>query len=105
LLTTHSVVAILTVGAFGRNIGERFGIDRYRRANLLDLTVCTYPFLLPYFIPTVLAASTTRGTDGAFPAISPALAGLWNLHSWSLLVVVLLAIATGWGRRSTGERV
>ena len=71
LLTTHSVVAILTTAGFATSIGKRFGIDRYRRANLLDVTVCTYPFLLPWFIPTILAASTTRnGPDFGLPRIS-----------------------------------
>ena len=82
---------------FARSVGERFGLHAYRRANLLDLTVCTYPFLLPYFIPTVLAASTTRGVAG-MPAVAAAQAGLWNLHSWALLAVVLFSIGTGWGR-------
>jgi Na+/H+ antiporter NhaC len=59
LLTTHSVVAILAVGEVARQTGERYGLDGYRRANLLDLTVCTWPFLLPYFLPTILAAGTT----------------------------------------------
>lgn len=96
LLTTHSTVAILAVGSFVRRVGESFGIGPYRRANLLDVTVCTYPFLLPYCIPTILAASLTTGS-GAQP-VSAFAAGLHNLHSWALLVVLLVAIATGAGR-------
>ncbi|MEO6443988.1 MAG: Na+/H+ antiporter NhaC family protein, partial [Gemmatimonadaceae bacterium] len=56
LLTTHSVVAMLSVGAFTRELGARAGLSAYRRANLLDMTVCTWPFLLPYFLPTILAS-------------------------------------------------
>lgn len=101
LLTTHSVVAILTVGELARRSGERFGIGAYRRANLLDVTVCTWPFLLPYCIPTILAASTTAAGAGAgMPRVSPLAAGLANLHSWGLLVMVLLAVVAGYGRRS-----
>lgn len=99
LLTTHSVVAILLASGFARSMGARFGIDRYRRANLMDITVCTYPFLLPYFIPTILAASTTLdGPQHGMPRLSALTAGLWNLHSWMLLAMVLVAILTGWGR-------
>ena len=99
LLTTHSVVAILVTGDFVRSVGERFGIDRYRRTNLLDVTVCTYPFLLPYFIPTILIASTTEGADAfGMPRLSALSAGLWNVYSWTLLAVMIGAIATGWGR-------
>ena len=101
VLTTHSVVAILAVGGLTREAGASFGLNPYRRANLLDVTVCTYPFLLPFFIPTILASSLTAGFDTA-PRLSPWAAGLHNVHSWALLVVVLAAITTGWGRR-TGE--
>jgi len=100
LLTTHSVVAILTVGSFTRRTGERFGVPPYRRANLLDVTVCTWPFLLPYCIPTILAANTTAAGAGfAMPRVSPLAAGLANLHSWGLLAMALLAVFAGYGRR------
>lgn len=99
LLTTHSVVAILVTGDFARSVGERFGIDRYRRSNLLDVTVCTYPFLLPYFIPTILIASTTQGAEVfGMPRLSAFSAGMWNVYSWGLLAVLVGAIITGWGR-------
>ena len=101
MLTTHSVVAILTVGRFARETGEAFGVDRYRRANILDITVCTYPFLLPFFIPTILMASTTAaGAEVGVPRVSALATGMYNFHSWALLAVVILAIATGWGRRA-----
>ena len=97
-LTTHSVVAILSVGELARRTGEAAGIGPYRRANILDVTVCTYPFLLPFFIPTVLAGALTTDVAG-MPRLSALEAGLHNVHSWGLLVVVLVAMATGWGRR------
>ena len=99
LLTTHSVVALLTDGHYARRIGERFGLGRYRRANILDLTVCTYPFIVPYCIPTVLASSTTGSGAGAgLPHLAPLQIGLVNFHSWALLLVTVLAIVTGFGR-------
>lgn len=97
LLTTHSVVAILTVGRATRRLGERFGLHPYRRANVVDITGSTLPFLLPYFLPTILAASLTAGAAGV-PRLSPLTAGLFNFHSWALLVVLLVALATGFGR-------
>jgi Na+/H+ antiporter NhaC len=99
LLITHSAVAILTVGGFTRETGEAFGIHRYRRANILDITSCTYPFLLPFYIPTIVAASTTAGAAAfGMPRIAPLAAGLFNFHSWALLAVLLFAIITGFGR-------
>lgn len=94
LLTTHSAVAILTVGSLARDVGEHAGVGPYRRANILDVTVCTYPFLLPFFIPTILAASMTADVAG-MPRVSPWDAGLHNIHSWGLLLVLLATIALG----------
>ena len=99
LLTTHSVMAILAVGDLVRDSGRRAGIGRFRRANLLDITVCTYPFLLPFFIPTILAASATAsGESFGIPRVSALEAGLANTYSWALLGVMLAAIWTGLGR-------
>ena len=99
LLTTHSVVALLTVGGYAKRIGERFGLSKYRRANILDLTVCIYPFIVPYCIPTVLASSTTSsGAEAGLPHLAPLEIGLVNFHSWALLLVTVLAIVTGYGR-------
>lgn len=94
VLTTHSAVAILTVGSLAKEVGRNAGVGPYRRANILDVTVCTYPFILPFFIPTILAASMTAGVEG-LPRISPWDAGLHNVHSWALLIVLLASIAVG----------
>ncbi|HET9698285.1 MAG TPA: hypothetical protein VFP40_15540, partial [Terriglobales bacterium] len=85
---------------FAKETGERMGLSAYRRANLLDMTVCTYPFALPYFIPTILAASaTSSGADFGMPKLSPWTVGIHNAYSILLFVVVIAAIVTGYGRK------
>ena len=99
VLTTHSVMAILAVGDLVRRTGRAAGIGRFRRANLLDMTVCTYPFLLPFFIPTILASSATNaGEPYGVPRVSALEAGLANPYSWALLAIILAVIYTGLGR-------
>lgn len=99
LLTTHSVVAVLMTGPFARRTGERAGLSAYRRANLLDLTVCTWPFLLPWFLPSILMAGATRGAEVAgMPAVAPLQVGLHNTYAWALLGMVLVMVTTGYGR-------
>ncbi|HEX4933259.1 MAG TPA: hypothetical protein VFV33_08780, partial [Gemmatimonadaceae bacterium] len=99
LLTTHSVVAMLTVGAFVREVGARAGLSAYRRANLLDMTVCTYPFILPYFLPTILASSASAsGGDFGMPRVPPFAVGVHNTYAWALVAAVAVAVGTGWGR-------
>ncbi|NKB89139.1 MAG: hypothetical protein GKS06_13060 [Acidobacteria bacterium] len=102
LLTTHSSVAILAVGNAARRIGERVGIPATRRANILDTAVCTYPFLLPWFIPTILASNLTV-TDGAMPRLTALQIGLANLHSWLLLAILCAAVFLGYGRQQQSD--
>jgi Na+/H+ antiporter NhaC len=100
LITTHSVVAILAVGPFAKQTGARFELSRYRRANLLDMTVCTWPFLLPWFLPTILSASASAGATGfGMPPQTALTIGLHNTYAWALVIAVLLAVLTGYGRR------
>ena len=107
LLTTHSVVAILAVGPVASATGAAAGVGAYRRANLLDLTVCTWPFLLPYFLPTILSANATQsGVALGMPRISAFDAGIHNVYSWGLLVIIVLVVATGFGRsEGPGPRI
>lgn len=105
LLTTHSVVAVLMTGPFAKETGERHGLSAYRRANLLDLTVCTWPFLLPWFLPTILASGATRGAEAlGMPALSPLVVGLHNTYAWALIAVVATAVLFGYGRTDRLER-
>jgi Na+/H+ antiporter NhaC len=100
LLTTHSIVAMLSVGEMAKRTGAAAGLSPYRRANLLDMTVCTWPFLLPYCVPTILASSASgAGAPYGLPRVSPLDAGLFNTYSWSLFAAIFVAVVTGYGRR------
>jgi Na+/H+ antiporter NhaC len=110
MLTTHSVVAVLMTGPFASKTGARHGLGAYRRANLLDLAVCTWPFLLPWFLPTILASTATRDAAAlGMPPVGPLTIGMHNTYAWALVAMVLLMVVTGYGReaavgaRATGE--
>lgn len=104
LLTCHSIVAILSVSEYANQTGERMGIGRYRRANLLSLTVSTFPFILPYFIPVILTANTTAsGAEYGIPAVSPLQAGLHNFYSWMVLVIVIFALISRFGYKDNSD--
>lgn len=104
LLTTHSVVAILMVAEFANKTGEKMGILPQRRANILSLVVCVFPFLLPYFIPVILMANTTNsGAEFGIPPVSPLEAGLYNFVAWGLLLMVILVLLFGYGGKENRE--
>ncbi len=100
LLTTHSIVAILMVTDFTKTTGEKFGISKTRRANLLSLIACIFPFLLPYFIPVILMANMTNtGREFGIEQVSPIAIGMHNCMSWGLLLVALATVLFGIGRQ------
>ncbi len=99
MLTTHSIVAILMVAEFANTTGEKMKITPQRRANILSLVVCVFPFLLPYFIPVILMANTTNsGAEFNVPMVSPLEAGMYNFVAWGLLLMALLTILFGYGK-------
>ena len=99
LLTTHSIVAILMVAEFATTTGEKKNILPQRRANILSLIVCVFPFLLPYFIPVILMANTTNsGEEFGIPAVSPLDVGMHNFVAWALLGMSILVVVFGYGR-------
>lgn len=99
LLTTHSIVAILMVADFTKNTGERLGVSKIRRANLLSLIACIFPFLIPYFIPVLLMANMTKtGKEYDIPQVSPLEVGLFNFMSWGLLIMAVITLTFGWGK-------
>ncbi len=104
LLTTHSIVAILMVADFTRSSGGRLGINPVRRANLLSLFVCVFPFVLPYFIPVILMAGmTTSGEEFQIPSVAPLYVGLYNFLSWALLLTAIVAVLFGYGRKEDNK--
>lgn len=99
LLTTHSIVAILMVTDFTKKTGGQLGVSKIRRANLLSLIACIFPFVLPYFIPVILMANMTNtGQEYDIPQVSPLEVGLYNFMSWGLLLMTLISLIFGWGR-------
>ncbi|WP_041632738.1 Na+/H+ antiporter NhaC family protein [Maribacter sp. HTCC2170] len=100
LLTTHSIVAILMVTEFTKETGGKLGVPKIRRANLLSLIACIFPFILPYFIPVILMSNMTNtGKEFGLPQISPFQVGLFNFMSLALLIVAIITIIFGVGRR------
>ena len=99
LLTTHSIVAILMVTDFTKKTGAKLGVSKIRRANLLSLIACIFPFILPYFIPVILMANMTNtGQEYNIPQVSPLEVGLYNFMSWGLLIMALVTLLFGWGK-------
>ena len=91
-------VAIVALGDLVHEIGEQAGVDRYRRANLMDCTGCVFCFLAPWtvhcVIPAQLSAQFGEGT-----AVAPGSVPFVNYYSLCMLVILAVAVMTGYGRK------
>ena len=106
-LMSINAPAILAVGlSFAKPMGEKFGIHKYRRANIIDSMACTLVYSLPWSAGLLFATGLTTKASEAFPGV-PALTPMalmpWVLYAWILMVVMFVAIFTGWGRRFEEE--
>lgn len=91
-------VAIVALGDLVNEIGERAGVNRYRRANLLDCTGCVFCFLAPWTVHCVIPAQQAAAFGEGF-AVAPASVPLVNYYSICMLVILLLAVVTGYGKK------
>ncbi len=100
-LTASNTPAMLFCGPVVKDIGERFGIHRTRRANLMDLSGNGITENLPH-INTILALAgvmiASHDATGA-PLVPITTVGLLAFHPMMLTGVGLFTIATGWGAR------
>lgn len=104
---------ILAIGtSFAKPLGEKYKISPYRRANLLDATACTLVYSLPWTPALLLTKNLSVQASEQFGSMVPALTTTqmspWILYCWALLVVMLFAMISGWGRmyvNSKGEEV
>lgn len=91
-------VAIVALGDLIHEIGEKAGVNKYRRANLMDCTGCVFCFLAPWtvhcVIPAQLSAQFGEGT-----AVAPGTVPFVNYYSLCMLVILAVAVITGYGSK------
>ncbi|MDE5597343.1 MAG: hypothetical protein K2J04_05875, partial [Lachnospiraceae bacterium] len=91
-------VAIVALGDLINEIGEKAGVDRYRRANLMDCTGCVFCFLAPWTVHCVIPAQQSAQFGEGF-AVAPASIPFVNYYSICMLVMLVVAVVTGYGRK------
>lgn len=91
-------VAIVALGDLVNEIGEKSGVNRYRRANLMDCTGCVFCFLAPWTVHCVIPAQQSAQFGEAF-AVAPASVPFVNYYSLCMLAVLTVSVITGYGRK------
>ncbi len=95
-------VAIVALGDLIDEIGEKAGVNRYRRANLMDCTGCVFCFLAPWTVHCVIPAQLTAQFGEEF-AVAPGSVPFVNFYSLCMLAILLAAVVMGYGRKLPKE--
>jgi len=105
MLTSAGTPAMIILGPFVRNLGNRFKIAPWRRGNLLDACSTSIIGFLPYSVSLLIPYSlvallvTESGVSGFTPvALIP-----FPFYCWALMLVMVFAAFSGWGREFMSE--
>src|SRR5699024_4062972 len=96
--------AILAIGlSYAKPIGDKFNIHPYRMANILDGLGNTLAFTMPWTPTILLIHSQTVQANSEFGSSIPILSVseilTYLIYAWVLLIVMTIAVITGWGRK------
>jgi len=97
MLTGVISVAIVGVGRIVSDLGSRFGINEYRRANLMDCAGVVFAFLVPWTVHAVIPSMITSQSHAGI-IVPPSTIPMRNFYSWVMLAMLIFAILTGYGR-------
>lgn len=98
-----SAPAIMFCGPMVRKMTKKFKIERTRGSNIMDGTACGISGLLPYGSCVMLCLGFAADMDGIEAGFSFADIIPYNFHSIFLLLLFILSIVTGIGRRTVTE--
>jgi len=92
--------AILLVGpTIGRPLGEDKNLHPARIANLMDCAANTVFYMLPWHNAVIIWYATMVATSAQYDLPLPSIASAFlNPYAWTLIVVLLISIITGWNR-------
>ena len=88
--------SILTFGPVLNKIGTAKGLHPYRRANLLDGIANSLPAVIPFMGTFVFIGAALTG-------LSPVVVFGGTIYAFTLFIVFMISIATGWGRTFEGK--
>lgn len=98
ILTVASTVVIVIEGPIAKKIMvEERKILPQRGANILDAISASLMCLIPYSFGPLLAFMFA-GSSGVGVNFSAVQVALYSFHGWALLLVMVVAMITGWGR-------
>jgi Na+/H+ antiporter NhaC len=102
---TINTAAEIAAAPFIREIGKEAKLHPYRRANFLDALTSALGYIFPWSGGVLLGVATINGMLNDYPYLekmdSTSVAP-FVFHGWILIIVMLVAALTGYGRRYEG---
>lgn len=103
---TINTAAEIAAAPFVKELGEKYKIHRYRRANILDAVTSALGYIFPWGAPVILGWSTIKLMQETYtwlPVVQPTAVFPFVFQGWFLLIIMLIAVLTGWGLRFEGK--
>jgi Na+/H+ antiporter NhaC len=97
MITGVIAVGMIAIGDLIKSLGEKHGINKYRRANLMDCAGIAFCFLTPWTVHCVLPAQLSATFGDAF-AVLPTSVATHNFYAICMVVMLIFSIITGYGR-------
>ncbi|HZW60167.1 MAG TPA: Na+/H+ antiporter NhaC family protein [Woeseiaceae bacterium] len=98
---TINTAAEIAAGPVISQLGKKFRLHPYRRANLLDSVTSAIGYIFPWGGGVLVGYQTIRTLADQYDfieVVSPTEVWLYVLHGWFLAGVMLIAALTGFGR-------
>jgi Na+/H+ antiporter NhaC len=109
-LITINTAAEIAIAPYIARLGERFNINGYRRANILDANTSALGYIFPWSGGVLVGYTVLQGLPEQYEwftqsmVVNPAEVWPFVFHGWLLVGVFLFAALTGFGREYTSDR-
>ncbi|WP_135533580.1 Na+/H+ antiporter NhaC family protein [Halostella pelagica] len=109
-MITINTAAEIAIAPYIARIGERFNINGYRRANILDANTSALGYIFPWSGGVLVGYAQITQLPGEFEwftqdmVVNPADVFPFVFHGWLLVAVFLIAAITGFGREYVHDR-
>jgi Na+/H+ antiporter NhaC len=99
----HNTVTILATQDIASRLRRRSNLAPLRVSQIVDLSANTIMHMLPYMVTVIIAVAAASKDVGLYglSSINPVRAGLLNLHSLGLFMMLLVVIGSGLWRGSS----
>jgi Na+/H+ antiporter NhaC len=109
-MITINTAAEIAIAPYIARLGERFNVNGYRRANILDANTSALGYIFPWSGGLLVGYTTLTELPGQYEwftqamVVNPADVFPYVFHGWLLVGVFLLSALTGFGLEYTTDR-